>query len=423
MKTKRLLRCSVLSIMVALCIISAPAFAANLSVDKSGWTAVGKNDVQFDSDLLTTEKAYQQNGITLDENSPFTIYDNANNQYAPADYIDGDSHFIGYVGVKSDDVIPNSNIRLRWANGAFLRDGTKLDVVMKISNVHILAVSTSVNDEKPLALVADWTTDMGLTRLHHSSYRGRVWYDVAIELYTAGTNNKLSKDVVFVFRDLDKNGSAEVTCENSLFSEGVYLTAPVLDNAVYVTDDTTVLACDSEFGEKTRFVGTTMAENEESSGMAFRMNSSNTSYRWTGTNRETEVGFASPSVVETRLIGDFADKGVITDTDRRVLWRNNKSIIVRPDDGYHVEKIFVDGKEVEFETNADGSVEYVLMDVASDHIVEAELALGAYIAPEQPSKLEVKNPSTLDSFTIFVGVAGMASVFSLAAVAMMAKRR
>ncbi len=421
---KKIISYGLAIVALGICVYSSNVYASDININTTGWASVGVNEVQFDSDLLTTENAYQQNGITLEENSPFVIFDNANNRYAPADYIDNNSHFIGYFGSASEDVIPHSDIRLKWANGAFLTGGAKLDVVMKITNVHILKVGSSVNENAPAALVADWTTEAGLTRLHHSSYRARVYYDVTIELYYAGTSNKVAKDAVFVFRDLDVSNSVATTCENSLFSEGIYLTAPILNNVVFVTGDTSVLACDSEFGKNTRFVGTIFAENEESSGVALRMNTANASYRWTGSSRETEVGFASPSAVETGLVGDYSDKGTITATDKKVLWRNSKTIVVRPDGGYHVEKLYVDGEEVEFMTNDDGAVEYVLQDVTHDRLVQAEIAVGAYVPPEKPAeKDETKNPDTEDLPALFGFGIGVLLAGSFAVFAAVSKRR
>ena len=231
---------------------------------------------------------------------------------------------------------------------------------------------------------------------------------------------------VFIIRDLDaKSRTVETTCENSLNAEGVYLTTSILDTTVYVTDDTTVLICDSEFGANTRFVGTVIANNEESSSLSFRMNTSNARYRWTGTNRETEVGFANASAVETSLIGDNADKGTITESDREVLWKAQKIVRVTPSSGYHVGKIYVDKEETEFTPNNDGTVDVVLSNVVSDHLVQAMIEEGDFVPPASTDEADssAENPATLDPAIISAAGLVAAATITVVLVRTLARRR
>jgi hypothetical protein len=75
-------------------------------------------------------------------------------------------------------------------------------------------------------------------------------------------------------------------------------------------------------------------------------------------------------------------------------------------------------------TNDDGTVEYVLQDVTHDRLVQAEIAVGAYVPPEKPVKKdETKNPDTEDLPALFGFGIGVLLAGSFAVFAAVSKRR
>ena len=206
--------------------------------------------------------------------------------------------------------------RLKWSNGAYTQEGTKLDVQVTIG------VQFSNNEDrnttKPIQILTS-SNDGSLwfnVRAAQQDGDGPVWsddteqyvsslvkisakYDVNVQFLIAGTNNPIQQKVIpFHFKDLDqpdrKNGGyCAGDCGNSSsqameYSEGIKLINGVID-PLYFHNDTTLKMSENN----TRFTATQVTSGGEmnKSGFIAKFVASNFGFTWTGSSCGTGMGF------------------------------------------------------------------------------------------------------------------------------------
>ena len=266
---------------------------------------------------------------------------------------------------------------------------------------------------------------------------GKYWsngasYDVEIKLYETGTNNLISADnsaMAMSFRDIDvpdktknptnhnrywssfpletntvsltrnpdygpggssykylKNDDGIVQPAASDFTEAIEIKSGLKDNKVFTWNNGDAgwgnyayYSSNSSSPTGLKVSGTTLTgaegqPDDNSSRFVTLVDARGFKYRWSGSDCGTVVGFIGPAKVETEVTGDYSGYAKITPTDNKVLWRENKEIVIEVNDGYALDTIMIDGvatpiSDLTFDSRTDGvrKYKYVFNDVIEDH--------------------------------------------------------
>lgn len=257
--------------------------------------------------------------------------------YSPDDYKENGAFYkerdkkLTYAGTYSNDIMLVYDkqlskheardvgcFRLKWKNGAYTQEGTKLDV--QITMGVRLSNDEDRNTTKPIEIL---TTNNGSLwfniRAAMQDGDGPVWsdatnqyvsslikisakYDVNFQFLIAGTNTPIQRKIIpFHFTDLDqpdrKNGGyCNGDCEKSSspameYTEGIKLNNNSgAMNQLYFYNDTTLKISENN----TRFTATQGASSPEDmnkAGFFAKFNASNFGFTWTGSSCATGMGF------------------------------------------------------------------------------------------------------------------------------------
>ena len=353
--------------VVGLC--SKASAATNLQVVYDNWLDIEENEVQFYLDKINVTNAFNEGGVTLSSN--LKIKKNVSGGNFSSNLIDIDSYYIYH---EKDSSLTGETAKLKWKDAAALQDGTLLDVEMTIDNIIVYTNGYVGGHNNEVALLSDWTNpEDNTTRLHHSSYGGHLQYDVTVKVYRSGTSTQVTdKSTILTFVDID--GMEGYDCNSDSYIESVWIIGTLTDNKIHLMEEPTVSICNTSYGNNTRVIGTQGNDSTRESGFGVRYSVSNLKYGWTGKDRGTGIAFIDFFKVATSTSGPNADKGAITPTDDEVLWKENKKITVTPNSGYYVSRITVDGEEISFDKNSDGSVYFTFTSVTDNHKIDAQFA-------------------------------------------------
>ena len=431
----------VLTLLMTLTLSINSVLAADVTYAKDGWNSVGENEVQLFTKELKIANAEAQNGVSVsgdfklmhnkkytDEEFTNGTYDRERTSNSIVSYhaMDDDRAVIVYSNplAKGEHTF-NDTVVLKWQNAARLDDGTLCDVTMTVNNFKI---KNNRATTRPIATLYDTGSNVwagswystqeaaaaDLTEGHQFKYNDiGVSYDITIKVTKHGTDETIQKNMAFGFRDIDVKDNTlgeesaiqseyEVSGSAAPYAEGVELISGINDK-LHLEADTLLKFSNTSNGANTRVYGsggTTGIEQEKKSGFVTLVNSSNFKFRWYGSHCGTSLGGIDPSTVTTSTSGTYKDKIVITETDKEVLWRENKEVVMNPDDGFHVSKITIDGVEIPYDTlplqngkrtytnngktytfNEDyyDTVTYVFDGVISDHEIDVQVEKNNYI--------------------------------------------
>ena len=404
--------------------------AADVEVDKTGWTKVGENEVQIgklpiESAEFTADGNFSRRQMRLYTNEEYTngTFDNERNSEITYGGIGTESHLIVYNGSLSYGAHDNlGSFSLKWTKGAKLQDGTECDVKLNIVVLTLVNAEES-NTTKPI-LILDNTAQKylrvdskvaqqertGAYLAEHNydpSLHGATKLDITFEITKTGTSERIeNKKMVFKFDDIDQpdttvwpwafcsdgtvnsNGSRRLCPDDtygtpSTYVEGVTLVSGVVDK-LYMDNNTSWLnISNTSYGANTRLTGKKSANNESESdkaGFTTRFNSSNIHYIWTGSSCATGIGYMPTKTVETSTSGEYPNNVHITETDNEVFWKEDKEIEITPDPGYSLSKVTVDGKTIDISTltKKNGKYYYTFNDVISNHTIDVQVTREPY---------------------------------------------
>lgn len=431
----------VLTLLMTLTLNINSVLAADITYAKDGWNSVGENEVQLFTKQLKIANAESQNGVSV--SGDFKLMHNK--RYTTEEFNNGtfdrertSASIVSYHSMENNRAVIvynkplakgshniNDTIILKWQNAAKLRDGTLCDVTMTINN---FIIKNNRATTRPIATLYDtgstvwagsWYSTQeaaaaDLTEAHEFKYNDiGVSYDIALKITKHGTDEVIQKNMAFGFRDMDVKDNTlgeedaiqsayEVSGSAAPYAEGVELISGVNDK-LHLETDTLLRFSNTSNGANTRVYGsggTTGAEEEKKSGFVTLVDSSNFKFRWYGSHCGTSLGGIDPSTVTTSTSGTYKDNIVITETDDEVLWREDKGIVMNPDDGFHVTKITIDdvvipydtlplqngtrtytnnGKTYTFKEDFDDTVTYTFNGVISNHKIDVEVDKNNYI--------------------------------------------
>ena len=388
------------------CLFVANVLAANLTIVEDGWNAVSENEVQFRN--LEIEEAE----ITI--NGDFKIFQNKH--YTDEEFENGtfDSErqnpdIVSFKDVAARQVLTynkqleigeheiSGSVVFKWDKKAVLKDGTLCDVTMTLDN---LTIKNKSKITRPVALLANSTNGKTIWMWSASAQQEKaaselpaskisfinfgVGYDIQFTITKAGTDEKVNKNTVLGFSDIDvddRTGDTKTYINDdgtpAKYAEGIILKKGVNDN-IHTLVDNYLLISDTTYGNNTRFTGTqptTGTEEERKAGLRTLVNASDFKYRWTGSYCGTAIGFADPNIVETTTSGEYPNNVTITPTDKEVLWKEDKKIEIKPDTGYQLSKVTVDGSSVSISslTNNNGTYTYTFNDVIENHTIDVQV--------------------------------------------------
>ena len=396
-------------------------FAANLTVSNTGWRKVGENEVQVkDLDIGAAEATFNgdfEKRVTAtysdsDYSSGGKFDQERDTAVSYNDVSDG-VNVIVYksplnAGVHNDI----GSMSLKWTKGAKLQDGSLCDVTMNVDNI---TIKLNRNSTKPLLLfnnsadegVKLWmaarfakeeVSASNLSNTHKAYLKDiGVKYDISFTITKTGTNEVVDKNIVLNFSDLDmpdntlgSNGNivsnyVDGSGNASEYVEGITLVSGVSDTIYTESDSVTggyLKISNTSYGNNTRFTGlkSTVDDASEKAGFSTRVKSSSFKYTWTGSDCGTAIGFVDVKRVVTSTSGEYPNNVHITETDREVLWKEDKEIEITPDPGYSLSKVTVDGKTIDISTltKKNGKYYYTFNDVISNHTIDVQVTREPY---------------------------------------------
>ena len=403
-------------------------FADNIQVSVvDTWDSVPENEIQIDTSKINFAQAVANGNVTI--NGDFKIYspklytqeDVANGTYDAEREDDANTSFellpgkytnLAYTGGVTAGInnVPGS-VTVRYSNAAKTADGDYCDLIITYKD---LVIDSSVAFDKPISFTSQngmalrpqlalnagigselvWKEEQNNFTLGKqtlgSDYSGiGVSVNLRVQVVEAGTNQPIDKKMVMRFIDLDTGdlrgcGSNNIYVHDDgspcTYAESIVLVNGIESNAYMLTGNTLITE-DTEYGANTWISGTELTENtgaekgHEYSTVIFAVDSTDFEFQWRcNRGAGTILGFIQASKVKTSTTGTYADKGSITPTDNEVLWKETKTITITPQNNYKVSKVTVDGVEVDFTPNADGTVTYIFNNVVDDHTISAEFA-------------------------------------------------
>ena len=429
---KELLKMLIIVITVITC--CSHVYAADLIVSNDGFEALGENEVQLISEKLTIENAKNQNGLTISgdlalmRNKEYTAEEIANGTF---DSERSDTNIVSYNSFINNAYVIvynkpltagehaiNGEAILKWKDAAFLQDGTLCDVTMTINNFKI---KVNRDTTKPIGTVHDTKTFIWMGAYYANqeveanslTEDGKiqigdlgVGYDIEISVTESGSNKKIAKNMAIGFSDIDVTDHSLGTIDNVIsryevnglpapYTESITLINGI-NEKVHLTSDSVLRVANTENGINTKYYGsvsTTGVDKEKTSGFVLLANSASFKYRWTGSACGTGISIIDVKKVITSTSGNFKDNVKITATDNEVLWKENKKIVITPDDNYYVSKITIDGEELSYDklplvegkriytkddtayefTESNGIVTYIFSEVTEDHSIDVQV--------------------------------------------------
>lgn len=298
---------------------------------------------------------------------------------------------------------------LKFPNAAILQDGTYCDVTMSVSNIQI---KTNRATTKPIFLVRSSTSTKrmwnGIGHARQESEEGKQFfdigasYDLEFKVTKAGTDEVVKGAVGISFRDIDVGDKTDNRNINGTYAESITIMTPLFEGEKIhrVPNSAEYLEIlDTEFGTNTKFKAIKNQNflddtERRKAGFATRVNADDFKYRWTGSHAEMEIGFFLPHKVTTSTSGEYPNNVVITPTDDKVLWKEDKSIEMTPNKDFYISKITIDDVEITYKdltknsdgtskyekdgitynfTEKDGKVTYIFNDVIKDHKIDVQV--------------------------------------------------
>ena len=383
----------------------ANVFAANLTVSETGWNKVGESQVKIGKLNIASATATFNGNFAKRVTASYSDSDYASGgkfdteRNSAVSYNDtGDGvNVIVYKNALSAGTHSNlGTMSLKWTGAAKDADGNLLDVIMNVDNI---TIKNNRNSTKPIELFFNDSASylwMGaryakqevaassLSAAHKISYNDLgVKYDISFEFMKTGTSTVVNKYLVLNFSDLDQpdNISGDYSGE---YTEGITLLSGV-SGAVYIDSDSKpnyLAVSNTSAGNNTRFTGKTYTSGDASlkAGFATRVNSNKFELRWTGSGCGTMMGFMGTKKVTTSKSGTYPNNVTITPTDNEVLWKEDKRIEIKPDTGYSLSKVTVDGTSVNVSslTNNNGTYIYTFNDVVANHTIDVQVTKTPY---------------------------------------------
>ena len=382
------------------CLFVANVLAANLTVSETGWKNVGESQVKIGSLNIANATATFNGNFAKRVTATYSDADYASGgkfdqeRNSAVSYNDtgDDINVIVYKNALSAGTHSNlGSMTLKWTGAAKDADGNVLDVIMNVSNI---TIKNNRDSTKPIELFANDSSNhlwmaaryakeevaaSNLSENHKITYNDLgVKYDISFEFTKTGTSTVVNKYIVLNFSDLDQpdNISGDFSGE---YTEGITLLSGV-SGSVYIDSDSKpnyLAVSNTSAGNNTRFTGKQSTSGDESlkAGFSVRVNSNKFELTWTGSGCGTMMGFMGTKTVTTSTSGTYKNNVTITPTDKEVLWKEDKKIEIKPDTGYQLSKVTVDGSSVSISslTNNNGTYTYTFNDVIENHTIDVQV--------------------------------------------------
>ena len=385
------------------CLFVANVLAENLTVSETGWKNVGESQVKIGSLNIGNATATFNGNFAKRVTATYSDADYASGgkfdqeRNTAVSYNDTEGNLIVYKNALSAGTHSNlGSMALKWTGAAKDADGNVLDVIMNVSNITIKNNRAST---KPILLFANdsnnniWMSPKyakqevaasSLNASHNIPYDDLgVKYNISFEFTKTGTSTVVNKYLVLNFRDLDQYDKMTRDYSGE-YTEGVTLLSGV-SGPVYVDSDSIpdyLTVSNTSAGNNTRFTGKQGTSGEASlkAGFAVRVSSNKFELTWTGSGCATMMGFMGTKTVTTSTSGEYPENVTITPTDKEVLWKEDKKIEIKPDTGYQLSKVTVDGSSVSISslTNNNGTYTYTFNDVIENHTIDVQVTKEPY---------------------------------------------
>ncbi len=397
--------------------------AANLEYTNDGIYSVDENEVLIYPNKMNLKHAAETNDINLTGDLTFI----KGKAYSDVDFGDGtfDSEIgtfytpirgldrnknrtavtqqapwvIAYakpVSVGEHNIDGTAVIRFREA--AKTNDGVLCDVILTISNFQIktarnlnygMSFVESINGGEDLVGLGVGIFQQEQPGSYYISHPNEVnyiptigaSYDISIKFVKANTEVPVDKKIVLIFKDID---NFDYTTSASWAQVPYTSGGKYAENITFISGFNEVVHLDQnsligvanhpEYGNNTIYHGTKIDDATNKSSISTRANTNNYEFRWTGSNCSTPLGFTDYYKISTVITGENKDHGTITETDDEVFWKANKTIVIKPDRGYKIESITVDGESILFVPEEDESYKYTFQDVIDNHSIEVEFS-------------------------------------------------
>ena len=397
-------------------------YAADLEYRNDGIESVGENEIIIYPNKMNFKHAEDTNDINLTGDLSFI----KGKVYSDVDFADGtfDSErgiyytptrgllrdknrtevtqkplwVIGYTRpLTAGEHDINGTATIRFREAAKTNDGVLCDVILTMDNIKLktarnlaygFSLLESLSEGEELVNIGvqifqqEANGNFFLEHLDLINYYPSLGasYDISVKIVKANTNEPVNKKLVLIFKDLDNydytTSSAEWLeipyLEGGNYAEHIVL-VDGFNEVVHLESDS-YIGVDNhpEYGNNTIYYGTELDDNTYKSGLSTRANASGYKIHWTGSSCATHFGIVGYYSITTSKIGENKDHGTITETDEEVLWKADKEIVIRPDDGYKIGQIIIDDESIVFEPNEDGSFKYTFEDVLANHSIKAE---------------------------------------------------
>lgn len=358
--------------------------ASDIDIVHEDYDALPVNHVKIE-DLAFTEGDFSSDNTAI-SNIDFT---DANMELD--DFVDG--HGVAYHGkvnwgqantsAASDAVMSKTEIpgtfSMRFANKAILSDGEKADVLFTFSdwevwlgakpetvsssdNIYIIAVKANL-DGSPMFATGAPRKDLGRDGAVLSTIKQRIKVDVRIVEH--GSDKVIDDkydNMLMGFVDLDvydnsiAYGKAEAERYKGAFAEGIELISGY-SSPFLVADEDSMKTVIEEAGENIKIRGSASDEDTLSSGFICPVKPQGYSYYWYGSrssgNALNSLVFMGTCLAKLQQVSVGASAGpggsIEKEGSTDYVLNGTTTYKYKPNDGFYVSSLTVDGDEAEFD--------------------------------------------------------------------------
>ncbi len=313
-------------------------------------------------------------------------------------------------------------IKLKFKEAVIFNDGTYGDLYLEYEAVYVYLEDNPTTKAIPIigpsvGFVSYYSAQERdaayyLDKFENGSWSGKTGdgivsystigshYDIKMYVTKAGTNEKVNKKLGIVFKDLDQAslGGERETAQGApkTYTESIGLKSGVINDEVNVLDGNYMKKYYESGTGVTILYGSqsTSSNNEDLTGFAAMVRTDGVEFGWSGHHAATGWALIPLSKVLTSRSGEYKTKVTITKTDDKVLWKNNKSIVMTPSKNFYVTKVTIDGVEIDYQsltltngkrtytkdsktynfTEENGVVTYIFSKVVKDHEIDVQVS-------------------------------------------------
>lgn len=265
----------------------------------------------------------------------------------------------------------DSPYTVRFDNAGYDASGARVDLLLQCDRIAMKPYDgKSTISEGDYIVLRNAATRDNLTviswALEGQTNKLGMQQDFTVKVFKSGTDTLCGYPLLMYTSDLDTvDKTGQQNAYGGDFAESLKLLSDYEGDS-YITPDSLLKASESN----TRFSGTATDETTDKSAVVFTLGKNGGQFRWSGCSCATHIFSAF-----TRSIDSSADEGGAIDPigTTAVLWRNDQTYHIAPDEHFKVSDVTVDGKSV------GPRKDYTFSEVTDNHTIHATFSPIEYV--------------------------------------------